>query len=113
MATRPYEQRARAEESEKTRRRIICTVLDQLEESPAEPISIGNVAKESGVARSTVYAIFGSRSGLLDQVARELEDRSGLPELIEAGNEPDVRDYIRKGFRLASSISATSDEVAP
>lgn len=110
MATRPYEQRARAEESEKTRRRIICTVLDQLEESPAEPISIGNVAKQSGVARSTVYAIFGSRSGLLDQVARELEDRSGLPELIEAGNEPDVRDYIRKGFRLASSISATNRE---
>ena len=39
--------------------RIIDAVLARLRAAPAEPVSIERVARMAGVARSTVYAIFG------------------------------------------------------
>ena len=101
MAKRTYEQRARAEEARRTRARIIDSGIRRLEQAPAEPISIERLAADAGVARSTVYAIFGSRSGLFDAIARDLADRSGpampmhSPRLVR----PSVagRFYSRRG----------------
>ena len=81
MATRSYELRARAEEAERTRMRIIDAVFERLREAPAEPVAIDRIAGMAGVARSTVYAIFGSRAGLFDAVGRELAARSGYARL--------------------------------
>jgi AcrR family transcriptional regulator len=111
MATRPYEQRARAEEAERTRMRIIEAVFDRLRETPAEPIAIDRIAKEAGVARSTVYAIFGSRSGLFDAVGRELGARSGYERLVDAKHQPDARDHLRAGIRAYSEMIAANREI--
>jgi AcrR family transcriptional regulator len=111
MATRPYEQRARAEEAERTRMRIIEAVLTRLREAPAEPVSVDRIADMAGVARSTVYAIFGSRSGLFDAVGRELHARSGYARLIEAKHQPDARDHLRAGFLAASEMLAASRDI--
>jgi AcrR family transcriptional regulator len=111
MATRPYEQRARAEEAERTRMRIIEAVFTHLHEAPAEPIAIDRIARTAGVARSTVYAIFGSRSGLFDAVGRELAARSGYARLIEAKHQPDARDHLRAGFRAASEMLASNRDI--
>jgi AcrR family transcriptional regulator len=111
MATRPYEQRARAEEAERTRMRIIEAVFTRLREAPAEPIAIDRIASEAGTARSTVYAIFGSRSGLFDAVGRELAARSGYARLIEAKQQPDARDHLRAGFRAASEMLAANRDI--
>jgi AcrR family transcriptional regulator len=108
MPTRTYEQRARAEEAERTRMRIIEAVFARLEQSPAERVSIDRIARMAGVARSTVYAIFGSRSGLFDGVARELGARSGYARLIDAKHQPDARDHLRAGIRAASEMFAAS-----
>jgi AcrR family transcriptional regulator len=111
MATRPYEQRARAEEAERTRTRIIEAVFTRLREAPAERIAIDRIAQEAGVARSTVYAIFGSRSGLFDAVGRELAARSGLARLLDAKHQPDARDHLRAGFQAASEMLAANRDI--
>jgi AcrR family transcriptional regulator len=111
MATRPYEQRARAEDAERTRMRIIEAVFTRLHEAPAEPIAIDRVARMAGVARSTVYAIFGSRSGLFDAVGRELAARLGYARLVDAKHQPDARDHLRAGFRAASEMLAANHDI--
>jgi AcrR family transcriptional regulator len=111
MATRSYEQRARAEEAERTRMRIIEAVFDRLREAPAEQVAIDRIAKEAGVARSTVYAIFGSRSGLFDAVGRELAARSGYERLVDAKHQPDARDHLRAGIRAYGEMIAANGEI--
>lgn len=111
MATRPYEQRARAEEAKRTRTRIIEAVFARLHEAPAEPIAIDQVARMAGVARSTVYAVFGSRSGLFDAVARELAERSGYARVVDAKHQPDARDHLRAGLRAASEMFAANRDI--
>jgi AcrR family transcriptional regulator len=111
VATRPYEQRARAEEAERTRLRIIEAVFTRLREAPAEPVAIDEVARIAGVARSTVYAIFGSRAGLFDAVGQELAERSGYARLLEAKHEEDARDHLRAGIRAASEMLAANRDI--
>jgi AcrR family transcriptional regulator len=111
MTTRPYEQRVRAEEAERTRMRIIEAVFERLREAPAEPVAIDRIASMAGVARSTVYAIFGSRSGLFEAVGRELAERSGYARVLEAKYEPDARDHLRAGFEAASAMLSAHPEL--
>src|SRR5215211_3159769 len=108
MTTRHYEQRARAEEAARTRMRVIEAVFERLRESPAEPVAIDRIAQLAGVARSTVYAIFGSRSGLFDAAGRELTARSGYERLVDAKHQPDARDHLRAGFRAACAMFAAN-----
>jgi AcrR family transcriptional regulator len=111
MASRPYEQRARAEEAERTRMRIIEAVFAHLRDTPAERIAIDRIARAAGVARSTVYAIFGSRSGLFEAVGHELAVRSGYARLLDAKHQPDAREYLRAGFRAASEMLAANRDI--
>ena len=63
MSPRKYEQRVRAEAADETRRRILDAVYERLRAAPSEPVALDRVARRAGVARSTVYLIFGSRGG--------------------------------------------------
>src|SRR3954453_11095172 len=101
MATRRYQQRVRAEEAEKTRQRIIEAVFERLRAAPSEPVAIERIAAMAGVARSTVYAIFGSRAGLFDAVAVELRGRHGFDRLEGVSHRPDSREAFRAGMRAA------------
>ena len=111
MPTRKYEQRLRAESAEATRRRILDAVYQRLREAPTEPISLDQVAQLARVARSTIYGVFGSRSGLLDAFAEDLWARSGLPDLTEAVAHPDVREHLRGGLAAASRMFAAERDV--
>jgi AcrR family transcriptional regulator len=111
VSTRRYEQRARAEEAERTRRRILDAVVERLRAAPAEPVSVERIAEMAGVARSTVYAIFGSRAGLFDAVARDLSERLGYRRLVEASHHADAREALRGGLRVASEMLAGERDV--
>jgi AcrR family transcriptional regulator len=111
MSSRVYRQRARAEHAAQTRTAIIEAVFDRLRDAPAEPIAVDRIARMAGVARSTVYAIFGSRAGLFDAVGRELADRSGYASLLEAQHEPDAREHLRVGLRTASAMYAANRDI--
>jgi AcrR family transcriptional regulator len=111
MATRRYEQRQRAEAAEQTRRRILDAVIERLRKAPAEPVSIDLIAEMAGVARSTVYAIFGSRAGLFDAVAADVLEREDYERLLEAKHERDAREHMRVGFRTATEMLAADRDI--
>jgi AcrR family transcriptional regulator len=98
MATRRYEQRLRARSAEETRRRVLDAVYDQLREAPAQPVSVDRIARAAEVARSTVYAIFGSRAGLFDAFAADLLERGGFRRVLDAVADPDPRVTLRAGI---------------
>jgi AcrR family transcriptional regulator len=91
--------------------RIIDAVFERLRKAPAEPVAIDGIARAAGVARSTVYAIFGSRAGLFDAVGRELADRSGYQLLVDAKHQPDAREHLRAGLRAASRMYAANRDI--
>jgi AcrR family transcriptional regulator len=98
VATRRYEQRLRAQTAQETRRRVLDAVYEQLREAPAQPVSVERIARTAGVARSTVYVIFGSRAGLFDAFAADLLERGGFRRVIDAVAHPDPRVTLRDGI---------------
>jgi AcrR family transcriptional regulator len=98
VATRHYEQRLRAQAAEATRRRVLDAVYEQLRQAPAQPVSVDRIARTAGVARSTVYVIFGSRAGLFDAFAADLLERGGFRRVLEAVADPDPRVHLRGGI---------------
>ena len=110
MSKRRYEQRARAEDAERTRQRIVGAVIERLRAAPAEPVAVERIAAMAGVARSTVYATFGSRAGLFDAVGTRLQ-ADGYARLVEASHDPDARDALRGGLRAASAMLAADTDV--
>jgi AcrR family transcriptional regulator len=112
VARRKYEQRLRAEHADATRRRILDALEERLREAPTEPVSLDDVARRAGVARTTIYLVFGSRAGLFDALAHELWERAGLPELTAAVGHPDALEHLRGGLRAGTEMIAAIRDVA-
>jgi AcrR family transcriptional regulator len=64
---RPYLQRARAEASEATHRRIMDALAELVGERSTMTIQLADVAERAGVSVQTILRRFGSRDGLFDQ----------------------------------------------
>jgi AcrR family transcriptional regulator len=111
MATRRYEQRVRAQAAQETRRRILDAVYERLREAPSQPVSVDRIARMAGVARSTVYLIFGSRAGLFDALGADLWERAGYQRLVEAVAHPDAREHLRGGLRAGVQMFAAYRDV--
>ncbi|MGH3313777.1 MAG: TetR/AcrR family transcriptional regulator [Streptomyces sp.] len=111
MATRKYEQRLRAESAKATRRRILDAVCEQLREAPSKPVSIDVIAQAAGVARPTVYLVFGSRADLFDEVGADLLQRGGFESMIEIADHPDARQGLRGCIRGVVEMYATHRDV--
>ena len=111
MGTRKYEQRLRAEAAEETRQRILDAVYERLRDAPTEQVSVDRIARMAGVARSTVYLIFGSRSGLFDAFADHLWERAGFDRLVEVVARPDARANLRDAMRVGTELWAADRDV--
>jgi AcrR family transcriptional regulator len=111
MATRRYEQRLRAQAADETRRRVLYAVYEQLREAPARPVGVDRIARTAGVARSTVYVIFGSRAGLFDAFAADLLERGGFQRVLDAVADPDPRVTVRAGITGGVHTFATHRDV--
>jgi AcrR family transcriptional regulator len=111
VAKRKYEQRARAAAAEQTRRRVLDAVYAQLRAAPTTPVSLDAVARTAGVARSTVYAVFGSRAGLFTALGVDLLDRAGFDRVVAAVAVPEVRASLRAGVHATVQIYAAQRDV--
>lgn len=111
MSPRRYDQRLRAEAADETRRRILDALYARLQERPAEPVSVEEIAQLARVARSTVYLIFGSRAGLFDALAAELF-LTGEFALVEAASaNPDGRESVRDAVLGGARMFAAHRDV--
>ena len=111
ISTRAYQQKQRAETALRTRQQIVDAVLDHLRTRPADALSIEGVAKAAGVARSTVYEIFGSRAGLFDAAARDVYERTGYEELLVATRHEDALEHLRGGITAGTRMQARERDV--
>ena len=108
---RSYNQKVRAETAAETRRRIIEVTRGLLTRAPLESVSLPAIATEADVARSTVYAIFGSREGLMVAVAEDLLDRGGFARIGEALRGPDVVQAVETSMDVAMELYSQEHEV--
>ena len=109
---RSYNQTTRAEGAAETRRRIIDVARDLLTRAPFESVSLPAIAAEAQVARSTVYAIFGSREGLMVAVAEDLLDRGGFARIGEALRLPDVVRAFEVSIDVAMELYSQEHQVS-
>ena len=111
MSKRPYQQRLRAQAAEQTRDRILDALYDRLREAPSAPISVDEIANRAGVARSTIYLDFGSRSGLFDALTDRLLRGAGHERIVEAVADPDARASLRGGLEGGVRMYAAHHDV--
>ena len=109
--TRKYEQTVRARRADATRRRILDALEERLRDAPTEPVSVDEIATRAEVSRSTIYLVFGSRSGLFDALVTDLFERAGVANLTEAVADPDAREHLRGAVRAASEMLANLRDV--
>ena len=112
VTKRKYTQQARAMAADETRRRILDAMRDRLRAAPSEALSIERVAQEAGVARSTVYLVFGSKAGLFEALGQDLLERTGFQRIVDAVALPDARDAVRESLRAAASVYAAERDVS-
>ncbi len=86
MGKRTYQQRLRAQSAEATRQSIIEAARVCLTATPLLAVSLERIAEQAGVARRTIYQIFGSRLGLFEALEQDLLRRGGFTEVQDAFN---------------------------
>ena len=74
-------------------------------------MSVDAIARAAGASRSTVYLVFGSRTGLLEALRRDVIERGGYRELLAATSQPDAREHLRGGIRAGVRIFAADRDV--
>lgn len=124
---RSYHSPRRQEQANHTRKRIIEAAVRQLKEKGYANMSLDSIAKEAGVASQTVYAVCGSKKGVLARilestVAEQNYDkiRDSIPQ-IKTGDER-VKTMARfhslmqhnsaSGFELMRGVGVIAPELA-
>jgi AcrR family transcriptional regulator len=67
-----------------TRIRILDTTWDLLETQPGRSLSMGEIAKASGVSRQALYLHFASRAELLIATTHYVDEVKGLDQRLQA-----------------------------
>lgn len=104
MGKRPYHQHKRAQQADMTRQHIIEAARRVVMESPFVAINLETVAGQAGVARSTIYTIFGSRLGLFEAIEQDLLERGGFGAIQAAFTLSDARDILRESLGAAVQL---------
>ena len=107
---RTYVQTARADAAQATRRAILDAAHATLLGDGPLTVGVGDIASRAGVARSTVYAIFGSRAGLLAELSDDVLHGAGLGPVIDAYKDPDPVRAIERSMVAASRMYAADRE---
>ena len=83
MTPRPYDATRRQEASDERREEVLKAARALLASDGDEPFSIDAIAKRAGVSRMTVYNLFGSKAGLLENLFDSLAARGEFASMGE------------------------------
>jgi AcrR family transcriptional regulator len=108
---RTYVQRMRAESAATTRRRLIEAARSVLVEAEVPRLEIAEVATRAGVARSTFYLAFGTRSDFLSKLLDDSLARAGFGRLGEYLSLPDAVSAMKRGLAQAAAMYASDHEI--
>lgn len=111
MSPRSYSSEKRQAAAAATRTRMLDAARAILSGRGVPQLTVDTVARESGVARQTVYNAFGSKAGLLEALCDHLAERGRLPQLGEAFTRADPADALA-GFVAAFCRFWTADRTA-
>jgi AcrR family transcriptional regulator len=109
--SRRYVQRARAAAARQTRHQVLEAARAALLAEGRLELSVGDIAAAAGVARSTVYAAFGSRAGLLSALADETLHRAGLDAVIAEYRQPDAVTALERSLAASCRMYAADYRV--
>ena len=73
--------------------------------------SVGEIATAAGVARSTIYAAFGSRAGLLAALADDSLERAGLADVISEYRQSDAVTALERSLRASCRMYAADHRI--
>ena len=106
---RTYTSPKRAQESEATRTYILDAACELLQDKGYPHFSVDTIAAKAGVSRATIYVHFGSKSGVLQAVARRLADvalKNLMPDFLAAADQaPAFRSVLGRLFAFFGSYA--------
>jgi AcrR family transcriptional regulator len=100
-------QRARSEEQREARRRaILATASQMLDELPVAEISLNELSRRAGLAKSNVLRYFESREAILLELLESLLDEwlAALPALLADGVDAD-RSPAERAAQVARTLA--------
>ena len=109
---RPYQSPTRQRQADETRTRIAAAARKLLEEHGYAGMTMEAVAQKAGVAVATVYAVFGSKTGILSEILDASRFGDPYQSLVrEAMQAADPRERLRFPARIARRIYESEDSV--
>ena len=104
---RGYVQRARAESAAITRRRVVEAARVVHMDGEVPRLGLAEVAQRAGIARSTLYLSFGTRSALMTAILDDSLNRAGFEQIREYLALPDAIEAMEKTLAQAAAMYAT------
>jgi len=102
---RVYDSPARQRQADETRSRIVSVAQRLLAESGFAGMTIPAVAKASGVAVPTVYAIFGSKKGIVSALLNQVLFGDAYHALVKTAREvTDPLERLAFAARIARQV---------
>jgi AcrR family transcriptional regulator len=102
---RSYQSAVRERQAAETRQRIAASARRLLTTKGYAAMTIDAVAREAGVAAQTVYAVFGSKIGVLTEILDEARFDESYQELVrQAQSAPESSTRLRYAARIARQI---------
>lgn len=102
---RKYHSPTREQQAGQTRERILDAARRMILNKGFADATIDAIAREAGVAAPTVYAVFGSKRGILQGLMERAAFRSGYVDLVrEAMQSDDPATRLRYAAKIARRI---------
>ena len=102
---RNYQSSIRQQQADETRARIVAAAHKLLEEHGYAGMTMEAIAQQARVAAATIYAIFGSKTGILLEILNAARFGDNYHDLIrEALQTSDPRERIQYPARIARRI---------